>query len=107
MSSTIPITSRPRRRAAAFLTTNMAWLWMRQAGGDTHIDDRLGRLALTDQSLVARDNLVAWLALEAGIALASTLGGGYGTDRMAVARRHAHAIITLAGAVRCPSDARP
>ena len=31
-----------------------------------------------------------------GIPLASTLGGGYGEDRMAVARRHAASMLALA-----------
>jgi acetoin utilization deacetylase AcuC-like enzyme len=67
-----------------------------QAGVDPHIDDRLGRLALTDQGLIARDRFVASLARSGSIPLASTLGGGYGTDRMAVARRHARSIMTMA-----------
>jgi acetoin utilization deacetylase AcuC-like enzyme len=67
-----------------------------QAGVDPHADDRLGRLALSDSGLEARDRLVAALARDRHIPLASTLGGGYGTDRMAVARRHARTIIHLA-----------
>jgi acetoin utilization deacetylase AcuC-like enzyme len=35
-------------------------------------------------------------ARERGIPLASTMGGGYGADRMAVARRHADCMIRLA-----------
>ncbi|MBU3077850.1 histone deacetylase family protein [Sphingomonas quercus] len=67
-----------------------------QAGVDPHVDDRLGRLALTDQGLIDRDRLVASLARDRAIPLASTLGGGYGADLMAVARRHARSIMTLA-----------
>ncbi len=67
-----------------------------QAGVDPHGQDRLGRLALTDAGLVARDRLVMRLARGAGVPLASTLGGGYGADRMAVARRHAAAMWALA-----------
>ncbi len=67
-----------------------------QAGVDAHIDDRLGRLALTDEGLEARDRFVAAQARRRGIPLASALGGGYGHDRMAVARRHADTMITLA-----------
>jgi acetoin utilization deacetylase AcuC-like enzyme len=67
-----------------------------QAGVDAHADDRLGRLALSDAGLAARDRFVAASARNRGISVASALGGGYGTDRMAVARRHAHAMITLA-----------
>lgn len=68
-----------------------------QAGVDPHVDDRLGRLALSDDGLVARERLVAQTCIERGLPLASTLGGGYGADRMAVALRHARSIIALGG----------
>ncbi|AUW58331.1 histone deacetylase [Sphingobium sp. SCG-1] len=67
-----------------------------QAGVDVHGEDRLGRLALSDIGLVARDSFVGGLARKRGIALASALGGGYGTDQHAVARRHADAMRVLA-----------
>ena len=70
-----------------------------QAGVDPHVDDRLGRLALTDAGLVARETLIGSLARARGIALASALGGGYGADRMAVARRHAASICALQAAL--------
>ncbi|MEJ7927866.1 histone deacetylase [Sphingobium sp. AN641] len=69
-----------------------------QAGVDPHRDDRLGRLALSDDGLVARDRFVMRAAARRGIPLASTLGGGYGEDRMAIARRHVASMIALAGA---------
>jgi acetoin utilization deacetylase AcuC-like enzyme len=69
-----------------------------QAGVDPHGDDRLGRLALSDAGLEARDRLVMELATRRSIPLASVLGGGYGQDRMAVARRHARTISALADA---------
>jgi acetoin utilization deacetylase AcuC-like enzyme len=67
-----------------------------QAGVDPHGDDRLGRLALTDRGLAERDRFVARLASARRLPLASTLGGGYGADRMAVARRHVASMLTLA-----------
>ncbi len=67
-----------------------------QAGVDAHVEDRLGRLALTDDGLRARDRYVAAAARTRIIPLASALGGGYGADRMAVARRHTATIWTLA-----------
>lgn len=67
-----------------------------QAGVDPHSDDRLGRLALTDAGLETRDRTVVRQARARGIPLASTLGGGYGDDRIAVARRHAASMIALA-----------
>ena len=60
-----------------------------QAGVDPHADDRLGRLALSDEGLAARDAHVVSQCAQRGIAIASTLGGGYGADRMTIARRHA------------------
>ena len=67
-----------------------------QAGVDPHRDDRLGRLALSDAGLAARDRYVMRSARARGVPLASTMGGGYGDDRMAVARRHAATILALA-----------
>jgi acetoin utilization deacetylase AcuC-like enzyme len=67
-----------------------------QAGVDPHRDDRLGRLALSDEGLAIRDALVASVARNRGIGLASVLGGGYGTDHAAVARRHANAMRIMA-----------
>ena len=58
------------------------------AGVDSHEDDRLGRLALTDQGLRERDRRVFSYFRERGIAVASVLGGGYSRDIDAVARRH-------------------
>ena len=69
-----------------------------QAGVDPHAADRLGRLALSDAGLAARDRMVASLARARTIPLASTLGGGYGEDRRAVARRHAATMLALADA---------
>lgn len=67
-----------------------------QAGVDPHVDDKLGRLALTDIGLARRDRFVAGEAARRGLPLASALGGGYGDDKMAIARRHAACMISLA-----------
>lgn len=67
-----------------------------QAGVDPHRDDRLGRLALTDAGLDARDRLIMREARRRGIALASVLGGGYGDDHGEVAARHTRSILALA-----------
>ena len=66
-----------------------------QAGVDPFAGDRLGRLAVSEDGLVARERLVAGLARTRGVPLASTVGGGYGDDVMAIARRHVRAILTL------------
>jgi acetoin utilization deacetylase AcuC-like enzyme len=69
-----------------------------QAGVDVHADDKLGRLALTDQGIKARDALVAGRARSLGIPLASAMGGGYGDDVHAVAARHAATMRNLSAA---------
>ncbi len=69
-----------------------------QAGVDVHAQDKLGRLALTDAGIAARDAFVAGRARQLGIPLASAMGGGYGDDVHAVAARHAATMRTLAAA---------
>ena len=71
-----------------------------QAGVDCHAEDKLGRLALSDAGLEARDRFVGGIAGRRSIAIASALGGGYGDDRMAVARRHAASMVAVAAGVR-------
>ena len=85
---------------APLLDTHRPDLVLFQAGVDPHGDDRLGRLALTDAGLAARDALVVRACRRRGIAIASTLGGGYAVDRMAVARRHAAGLISQWQAAR-------
>jgi acetoin utilization deacetylase AcuC-like enzyme len=64
-----------------------------QAGVDPHAEDRLGRLALSDAGLAARDAYVVAEARARGIAVAATLGGGYGSCAQTIARRHAAGLI--------------
>jgi len=71
-------------------------LLLYQAGVDPHVEDRLGRLSLSDAGLDARDRYVMRQARARAIPIASAMGGGYGADRMAVARRHAACMIRLA-----------
>lgn len=59
------------------------------AGVDPHRDDRLGRLALTDDGLRARERLVISHFREGGIPVCGVLGGGYSRDVQALAERHA------------------
>jgi acetoin utilization deacetylase AcuC-like enzyme len=66
-----------------------------QGGVDPHAEDRLGRLALTDTGLAARDGFVAGEARRRGIPLAGTPGGGYGVDKASIAGRHAATIEVL------------
>ncbi|GFE74969.1 histone deacetylase [Novosphingobium sp. TCA1] len=76
-----------------------------QAGVDAHRDDKLGRLSLTDEGLTNRDRFVATEAKRRGIPLASTLGGGYGANREAVALRHARTILALAATINAKDTA--
>ena len=58
------------------------------AGVDPHRDDKLGRLALSDAGLAARDRYVLETCRGAGVPVAGVIGGGYGADIDALARRH-------------------
>lgn len=58
------------------------------AGVDVHLDDRLGRLAVTDAGLAARERLVLRTLRGAGLPVATALGGGYGDDPRIIAARH-------------------
>ena len=66
-----------------------------QGGVDPFEGDRLGRLALTQGGLDARDALVAGLAKARGLPVAATLGGGYGADIGEVAARHARTMLNV------------
>lgn len=69
-----------------------------QAGVDPHVDDKLGRLALSDEGLAARDHYVVEQARSRGLPIASALGGGYGDDQREVAARHARSMLVMAEA---------
>lgn len=58
------------------------------AGVDPHVDDRLGRLALSDAGLAGRDRFVIETVREAGVPIAGVIGGGYLDDVETLARRH-------------------
>ncbi|MFN5193477.1 MAG: histone deacetylase [Cyanobacteriota bacterium] len=57
------------------------------AGVDPHRNDRLGRLALSDQGLLQRDRLVLESCLRRRIPVATVIGGGY-DDLPDLVRRH-------------------
>lgn len=59
------------------------------AGVDVHAADRLGRLNLSDAGLAARERFVIDTVRDAGLPIATVLGGGYGKDPSQVADRHA------------------
>lgn len=59
------------------------------AGVDVHRDDRLGRLALSDAGLRARERMALSACRSRGVPVAGVLGGGYAEDPAEVAERHA------------------
>lgn len=58
------------------------------AGVDPHVDDRLGRLCLTDEGLRQRDALVLSHCMTHGWPVACVIGGGYSRDIEVLGRRH-------------------
>ncbi len=92
--------ARPRRRrdlsgGAAQRAGRRRWTAARpalvfyNAGVDVHGADRLGRLALTDAGIRARDATVIAAVRGRGVPLVGVLGGGYSDDPLALAERHA------------------
>ncbi|NCX08616.1 MAG: histone deacetylase [Rhodobacteraceae bacterium] len=58
------------------------------AGVDVHLNDRLGRLNITSDGIIARDLLVLSFFQERKIPVATVIGGGYGLDRTELINRH-------------------
>jgi len=82
----------------ALLDAHRPDLVLYQAGVDPHADDRLGRLALSDDGLAARDAYVVTTCRTRGVPVAATLGGGYGRDVRVIAERHVRSILAMAAA---------
>jgi len=59
------------------------------AGVDPHRDDRLGRLALSDAGLRAREHMVISHFVSRGVPVCGVIGGGYSNVVEALAARHA------------------
>ena len=72
-----------------------------QAGVDPHVEDKLGRLALSDAGLALRDRFVIAEARKRALPVASALGGGYGDDPRIVAARHAASMLSMADENTC------
>ncbi len=58
------------------------------AGVDTHVSDRLGKLSLTNWGIYRRERMVLSTCKAAGYPVASVIGGGYGKDMSALVYRH-------------------
>lgn len=62
------------------------------AGADPYEGDRLGKLKLTIDGLVARDTFVFETCQSAGVPVAVSMGGGYAPDVEAIVRIHANTL---------------
>ena len=58
------------------------------AGVDPHVEDRLGKLALSDRGLYRRDRAVLSTCLADNYPTACVIGGGYSDNLTALAQRH-------------------
>ncbi|MEM7727427.1 MAG: histone deacetylase [Cyanobacteria bacterium P01_A01_bin.45] len=58
------------------------------AGVDTHISDKLGKLALSDNGIFRREMQVLHTCIAAGYPVASVIGGGYADDLTSLVWRH-------------------
>jgi acetoin utilization deacetylase AcuC-like enzyme len=67
------------------------------AGADPYAGDRIGRLAVSKQGLLARDRLVLEAARQAGTPVAIVCGGGYCTDIDSIVDIHAATMLLAAG----------
>ncbi|MDF1820528.1 MAG: histone deacetylase [Alcanivoracaceae bacterium] len=59
------------------------------AGVDVYAGDPLGLLAVSEGAIAERERLVIRQCRQAGVPVATVIGGGYDDDRQALARRHA------------------
>ncbi|MFN8490124.1 MAG: histone deacetylase [Caldilineaceae bacterium] len=57
-------------------------------GVDPHVDDLLGKLALTDEGLYMRDRMVLEACIQGGYPVACVIGGGYQKDIDRLAQCH-------------------
>jgi len=58
------------------------------AGVDTHVGDRLGKLALTDEGIYRRERQVLSTCRAGGYPIACVIGGGYAEDMEGLVYRH-------------------
>lgn len=59
------------------------------AGVDPHVDDKLGRLSLTNAGIVRREAYVLGTCLGRDVPIVGVIGGGYDVDMDRLADRHA------------------
>jgi acetoin utilization deacetylase AcuC-like enzyme len=73
------------------------------AGADPWAGDRLGRLALSEDGLAARDALVLERCQVAGVPVAGAMGGGYGEPVSSTVRIHVRTLAALAQLAAVPA----
>ncbi len=71
-----------------------------QSGVDGLAEDKLGRLSLTPEGLIARDRMVFETVQHAGIPVAVVLGGGYSEPISVTVTAHANTFVTAAETFR-------
>ncbi len=71
------------------LTISRPQLVIYDAGVDIHRADPLGRLNISSAGILERDRHVLACCRDAGLPVATVIGGGYDDDRDALAERHA------------------
>ena len=70
------------------LSTFQPDLVMYNAGTDVHKDDSLGKMALSNEGILARDRFVLQSCVAAGVPVAAAIGGGYEPDHERIVERH-------------------
>ena len=70
------------------LTQTKPDLVLFDAGVDTHVSDRLGKLSLTNRGIYRRERMVLSTCKAGGYPVASVIGGGYGNNMSALVYRH-------------------
>jgi hypothetical protein len=71
-------------------------------GVDVHAEDALGKLALSNEGIAARDDFVMHTCAEAGVPVAAAIGGGYQSDHHHIVERWVVVTTSGFGLVRCP-----
>jgi acetoin utilization deacetylase AcuC-like enzyme len=69
------------------------------AGADPYEGDRLGRLKLTKNGLLARDRLVIDACRSAGVPVGIVCGGGYCDDIESIVDIHVATMLLAAGVI--------
>ena len=58
------------------------------AGVDVHLNDKLGRLNITSDGIIARDQMILSFFQKRNIPIGTVIGGGYSIDHTELINRH-------------------